>query len=128
MADSPGSHLRGYGAGLQVTQFVAMEARDQPDFLALLHDPDAGLGLEELPLAEHIDEDWAYLLVLHGLLDGRNLIVYNIIGLFLLGLALGDHVGPTEGTDYCELLLVFLLSQLDGLEHFDLVLGVKSVP
>lgn len=104
-----------------------METWDKADFFALLHDSGAGLFLEEVLLAKDVDEDWRNLFVLDGFLNCRYLVLDDVKGLFSLGFSFWDGVCSTECADNGDLVFILFLSDFDGLKHFYLVLGIKSI-
>jgi len=84
-----------------------VEAWRQAQLAAQEQDGGARGALEEVLLAEYVDEDGRDLLGLHGQFYGWKLVLEHVFGLLGLGFAFWNGVGTAEGAYDCYDSLVF---------------------
>ncbi len=127
MTHCPSSNLSCNWAWLQIVQLISMETWNQANLLSRFHDFNAGLLLKEVFLTKHINKERRDFLVFDCFLHSRNLILNDIKGLFGLCFTFRNSMGSAECTDDSQLVLIFSFSQLNGSEHFNLVLSIKTI-
>lgn len=104
-----------------------METGYKVNFFPCLHNFDARLLLKKVLFTENVNKNRWYLFVFDCFLNGRNLIFNDIDRLFSLCFSFWNGMSSTKGTYNSQYIFVFFLCNLNGFEHFYLILGVKAI-
>ena len=128
MADCSCSYFHTNSAWLQIIQLVPMETRNQPNFLAFLHNFNTRLCLKEVLLAKNINKFRIDFPFLHSLFNSRNLWFDDILSLLSLCFSFGYSMCPTKSTNDGNFIFIFLFSNLCSFQHFYLVFSIETIP
>lgn len=127
MTDCSSSHFLGNRARLQIVQLIPMETWNQADLFPCLHDLYTRFALKEVFFTKYVDKSRRYFIFKNCLLDCGYLALNYVLCLLGLGLSFRNGVGSAKCADYCQFIFVFWLCDLNGLQHFHLVLGIQTV-
>lgn len=127
MTDCTSSHFSSNASWFKIVQLVSMETWDKSDLFTLIHNLGARLLFKEVFLAKDIYKNRWDLFILYGFLYGWYLALNYICSLLQLSLSFWYGMGATKCCDNCDLILILNSCNLDSLEHFYLILRVKTI-